>query len=184
LAQYYYTVASLPTVQLEQEPPITSEYFLDTCRYTLKEKDYQTLLMASITPEGQAVHPVIAKWYAWEITLRNELVKIRAQNTGFDAEQFLVENDSNSSAFESVREATAAANPAIGEDVLDRARWRFLEEMEMGHIFDMTALVVYYLKLQIAERRKVMTVKKGSGNYKELYNRIMAKIHQSHDGEL
>ena len=184
MAQYYYTVASLPAVQLEQEPPITSEYFLDACKYTITEKDYQTLLMATIMPEGVPSHPAIAKWYAWEITLRNELVKLRAQLTGFEAEQFIKETDSTCGGFDIAREASGAANPALGEEVLDRARWRYLEEMEIGHIFDMTALIVYYLKLQIAERRKVMNVENGTANYKELYNRITAKIHQSHDGEL
>lgn len=184
MAQYYYTVASLPMIQLEQEPPITSEYFLDACKYTIKEKDYSILLMATLRPEGTAVHPAIAKWYAWETTLRNELVKIRAQNTGFDSQQFIREGGSFAGGFDIAREATGAQNPAISEDVLDRARWRYLEEMEIGHIFDMTALIVYYLKLQIAERRRIMTTEVGTENYKEIYNRITEKIHQSHDGEL
>ncbi|MBI9105522.1 MAG: DUF2764 family protein [Spirochaetales bacterium] len=184
MAQYYYTVASLPTVQLEQEPPITIEYFLDACSYTIKEKDFHILQMATILPEGKPSHPAIASWYAWEMTLRNELVKMRALNTGFDAAQYLREGDNVSGPFDAAREAVSSANPALGEDVLDRARWRYLEEMQMGHIFDMTALIVYYLKLQIAQRRKVMTVEKGTRIYKDLYNRITAKIHQSNDGEL
>lgn len=184
MAQYYYTVASLPMIQLEQEPPITSEYFLENCSYTLSEKDYNILRTATMLPQGTPEHSAVAKWFSWEITLRNELVKMRAQNTGFDSEQFLMEGEYATGAFDTAREAVGSSNPAVGEDILDRARWRYLEDMEMGHIFDLTALIVYYLKLQIAERRKVMTVEQGTGNYKELYNRITEKIHQSHDGEL
>ena len=116
--------------------------------------------------------------------MRNELVKMRAQNTGFDAGSFVREGGNGSGSFDTAREAAGASNPAVGEEVLDRARWRYLEEMEIGHIFDMTALIVYYLKLQIAGRRTVMTAEAGSSMYREIYDRITAKIHQTRDGEL
>ena len=31
-------------------------------------------------------------------------------------------------------------------------RWNFLEDQEMGHFFDLSFLIIYYLKLQILER--------------------------------
>ena len=183
MAQYYYTVASLPTVLLDQDPPITSEYFLDTCRYTISEKDYQILQSARLLPEEVTGHPALEQWNAWETALRNELAKLRAANTGMDAEPYLREGGNGSGSFETAREAAGAANPAAGEDVLDMARWRYLDDMGTGHIFDMTALIIYYLKLQIAERRVVRTPEAGKVNYQEIYDRITAKIHQSHDGE-
>ena len=43
-------------------------------------------------------------------------------------------------------------NPLEREIALWRLRWRRLEDLETGHHFDLTILILYFLKLQIAER--------------------------------
>ena len=184
MAEYYYTVASLPMLTLNQEPPITVEYFLDTCSYTMNEGDYDTLTKAVSTPIGEAVHPTVEAWYSWERSLRNELVKMRAQKTEMDSEKYLREGNTSTGVFDAAREALAAANPKIAEEILDGARWRYLDELEVSHNFDLTKLIVYYLKLQIKERKRVMTDVNGEEKYTEIYNGITDKIHQSYDGEL
>ena len=184
MAQYYYTVASLPMLAINQDPPITSEYFLETCRYTLNEKDYQLITEAVLMPQDAQIHPAIEKWHNWERSFRNELVKMRASKIDIDADKYLQEGESTTGVFDAAREAFNAANPKIAEDIIDGARWRYLDELESGHEFDMTKLVIYYLKLQIAERKKNMNVENGEKNYKEIYNDITEKIHQSYDGEL
>ncbi len=184
MADYYYTVASLPMLSSNQQPSITIDYFLETCRYTLSEKDFNTLIKADIVPGGEKVNGVLEKWQNWERSLRNELVKMRSQKTGIDSEKYLREGDTATGVFDAAREAFGSANPKIGEDILDNARWRFLDELEFGHNFDLTKLIIYYLKLQIAERKKNMNDEAGSVKYKEIYDSITDKIHQSYDGEL
>ncbi len=169
---------------LNQEPPISVEYFLDNCRYTLSEHDYKTLLTASITPEPAAEYPALVKWQNWERTLRNVLASMRSQKTGIDDEKYLREGDSATGVFDAAREASTAANPKIAEGILDSARWQYLDEIEGLHNFDLTKLVVYYLKLQILERRKKMNLKDGEISYRKIYESITDKIHQSYDGEL
>lgn len=184
MAQYYYTVASLPMLVLNQEPPITVEYFLETCSYTLNEKDYETLITAINAPVEAPLHPTIAAWQNWERSLRNELVKMRAVKTEMDSEKYLREGDASTGVFDAAREAFGAANPKIGEQILDSARWRYLDELENSHNYDFTKLIVYYLKLQITERKRIMTDHNGENKYKEIYNGIADKIHQSYDGEI
>ena len=184
MAEYYYTSASLPMVSFEQAPPVTAEYFLETCKYTLKDADYKILISALLLPEAGSDFPAVSKWRSWETTLRNELARLRAQNTGFDADEFIKECDFMTGAYSAAKDALSAADPAAGEYLLDKARWTFLDELELGHHFDLTKLVVYYLKLQIAERRSAMTKENGEKKYEELYNHITDKIHQSYDGEL
>jgi len=184
LAAYYYTVASLPMLILDQDPPVSLEYFLENCRYTMSEDDYATLISAEIIPKQQSTNSTISMWQNWERSLRNELSAVRSQKTGIDYEKYLREGDSSTGVFDAVRDASGAANPKIGEDILNAARWRYLDELESTHNFDLTKLIVYYLKLQIAERRNLMNFKNGEEKYKGIYQDITEKIHQAYDGEL
>ena len=166
-----------------QDPPISLDYFLETCGYTMKETDVEIMLGAKLVPGDDAQHPAIARWNDWERTLRNELANARAAKTGIDAEKYHREGNSTTGVAEPVREALSATNPAAAEAVLDAARWRFLDEVEASHNFDLTKLIVYYIRLQIAERAAVMNRKHGEENYQEIYKSITEKIHQAYDGE-
>ncbi|MDC7125972.1 MAG: DUF2764 family protein [Spirochaetales bacterium] len=182
MAEYYYTVASLPMLVFNQAPQITVEYFLETCRYTLSEKDYETLI-SSVDTEGGEKHPAVKQWLLFEKSLRNELVKMRASKLGKDADKYMRPGDSTTGVYDAAREAFGASNPKAGEEILNEARWRYLDEIENTHNFDLTKLIVYYLKLKIAERKEVMSDKNGEEKYKEIYNGIAEKIHQSYDGD-
>lgn len=184
MSEYYYTIASLPMLMLNQDPPISIEYFLETCRYTINEKDLEVVENASLISDGRDSNKCISKWYAWDRALRNELVKMRAQKTGIDAAKYLHQDDTETGVFDAAREAFNASNPAAGEDILNSARWRYLDELESGHNFDLDKLIVYYLKLQLLHRKKVMNLDNGRGKYQEIYGKISDKIHQSYDGEL
>ncbi|MDC7227158.1 MAG: DUF2764 family protein [Spirochaetales bacterium] len=184
MAEYYYTVASLPMLILGQEPSVSLEYFLENCRYTMNENDYETLLTAGLIPDNASEYPAVVRWQNFERTLRNELAAVRSQKTGIDYDTYRREGETVTGVADAVREASSAANPEIGEDILDAARWRFLDELESSHNFDLTKLIVYYIKLQISERRKMMNEQNGREKYGEIYQGITDKIHQSYDGEL
>ena len=184
MSEYFYTVASLPMLTVNQEPPITIDYFLETCRYTMTEKDFSVLQSAALVPSDSASHNAIKKWQDWERTLRNELIKMRSQKTGIDGSKYQRDGDSTTGVFDAAREAFNSVNPKVGEEVLDNARWRYLDELESGHNFDLTKLIVYYLKLQISERKANMNIDNGRIKYQEIYDSITDKIHQSYDGEL
>ena len=184
MAEYYYTVASLPMLTLGQEPSISLDYFLENCRYTMSDKDYETLAEAKIVPGSKSDNSAIQLWQNWERSLRNELSVVRGQKTGIDYEKYLRDGEKATGVFDAVREASNAANPKIGEDILDAARWRYLDEIEGTHSFDLTKLIVYYLKLQLLERRSIMNDKNGREKYQDIYQGITDKIHQSYDGEL
>jgi Protein of unknown function (DUF2764). len=48
--------------------------------------------------------------------------------------------------------ASVHPSPREGERILDEARWRFLEELAIGHYFDRDVLITYALRLKILER--------------------------------
>ncbi|OQX85433.1 MAG: hypothetical protein B6D55_07450 [Candidatus Omnitrophica bacterium 4484_70.2] len=47
------------------------------------------------------------------------------------------------------------------EKYLLQLRWRFIEEKEVGHYFDLSFLILYFLKIQILERLFTFNKEKG-----------------------
>ncbi|MFW5685010.1 MAG: DUF2764 family protein, partial [Spirochaetota bacterium] len=82
---------------------------------------------------------------------------------------------------EAAREAFSHDSPLSGEDALDRARWRFLDDLEAGHYFDLDRVVIYFLKLQLLARRRLFTRTRGEERYAGITERIMNDYYQEHN---
>jgi Protein of unknown function (DUF2764) len=172
--QYYYTVSSLPMLFIDSEKFISQEEFFECCESTISEKDFNTLKSALILPEENPdMNNVLTKWNSWENGLRDELVKLRAVKKGLDAERFLSGNAGESGVFDLARDAYNAASPLEAESLLNRGRWEYLEMLESGHYFDLGKLIIYYLQLQILERKSQIDHEKGQQNFKTLYSSIL-----------
>ena len=95
----------------------------------------------------------LKKWYTFEITLRNELAKIRSQRKRVDANKY-IRDSQDAEPFVNRIAISAIKNPSLieSERLLDQERWKFLEELAIGHYFDLDSLIVYTYKLLILER--------------------------------
>lgn len=172
--QYYYTVSSLPMLFIDSEKFMTQEEFFECCETTISENDFKILKSASILPEDNSEsNIVLTKWNSWENSLRDELVKLRAAKKGLDADRFLSGDAGESGVFELARDAYNAASPLEAETFLNRGRWEYLEMLESGHYFDLGRLIIYYLQLQILERKSQIDHEKGQQNFKTLYSNIL-----------
>jgi hypothetical protein len=185
MAQYYYAVSTLPFLSYEGEPRISSTEFLELCASRLTEEDRQAVRSASLLPPDRpaasdfaARNEVLRRWYRFERGLRNELARVRA---GSDedrlAKALRADEEGNSNAQQLdvdrvVREVINQDNPLTAEDLLDRARWAYLNELEIGHFFDVGKLIIYYLKLQILERRARFTKERGTEMYEKSYEAL------------
>ena len=174
--QYYYTVSSLPMLMWDSDKFMTESEFLYACESTVAEKDFETLKASLLSPvQGTAVtNPVLKSWYDWENTLRSELVKLRAAKKGTDAEKYISDNPGEAGVVEIAREAFNQSSPLDGEKILDQARWDFLDMLEAGHMFDIGKLIIYYLKLQLLNRRALLNKEKGQQEYEKIYADILA----------
>lgn len=96
---------------------------------------------------------LIKRWCAFEIALRNELVKIRASRKHIDPLKYLRGDDYIEPYITHIA-MNAHRNPSLleAERLLDQERWRALDELAVGHYFDLDVLIVYALKLLILER--------------------------------
>jgi hypothetical protein len=150
---FHYLVATLPSLRLGEALPIRSEDFLEVCGRYLEPEQQETLVGAALLPAPQAPHEALQSWYDFETDLRNHLARARAARRKVDAEPFLrPEGDLSADMERAVGEALDQANPEDGERRLDELRWRFLENLTVGHPADMTNLLAYRLQLLLAEK--------------------------------
>lgn len=205
MAQYYYAVAALPGLSLDTEPPWTIDSFLEFSGAQLTSADFEILRSATLEPEEVSVElqplrdeagadtqignnsedeaydiagsGAAAHWRRFETSLRNALVKVRTEDPNRqNAYTRPSDTAEDQRVHEIAREAHAASHPLDAEHVLDRARYSFLEELEVGHFFDIDRLVVYYLKLQLVTRRALQTSEKGRSVFEKRYDSVLEQM--------
>lgn len=201
MSQYYYAVASLPTLYLDSETYPTQEEFLEHCAAWLTPVELAQLHRATLQPPtgrgesgteefereaqtAEAEKGVLGRWMAVETGLRNELVRLRASRRHADEEKHLVKTDepwwlSTAELEARASEALGQSNPLRAEQLLDEYRWEVLEELEVGHFFDVEKLIIYCLKLQILYRRAAMDREAGKELFDTTYNTIIDRYYSA-----
>lgn len=186
MSQYYFFVASLPYLSYDSPPPVSVEEFLDGAQRNLTPQDFTELTQASIEgPGAEAVdRGTLGAWNEFERGLRNALVRVRAGALEVAVEKYLRlsargdEGSPEPRILEAARQSVADESPLAAEHMLGRTRWDFLGELETGHFFDLDALIVYYLKLQILSRNRLFSRTEGEQAYREATETIMNEYYQ------
>ena len=171
--QYFALKASLPMLLFDAAPPMSSEEFLSRCEAFLTPDRMKFLRALTLSPRGlpdfekdfkRAAIPskkdirtddtnVMQLYSRWEICLRNTLARLRAAKLGQDPEATVVKYAAFDPAAETAaRNAFSLTDPMEKEQVLDRARWDFLDGLEWSHAFNFEALCIYRCKLLILEK--------------------------------
>ena len=158
-----------------EKPPTEADFF-DCCGAVLSEKNYSIIRSATLVPrEEKSANKTVEKWNSWERGLRNELVKMRASKKSQDSEKYIAVGDTEVGVSEVAREAFQAASPLDAESVLNKARWEYLEELESGNYFNLSKLIIYYLKLQILQRKQEIDKETGKAAFAEIYTSVLEK---------
>ncbi|MCF7913892.1 MAG: DUF2764 domain-containing protein [Spirochaetaceae bacterium] len=176
MRQYYYVIATLPLLQFEDKPPLTLDELYYSCRGNIDADDLALLETVSLEPGAAQGNELLEKWYTWETSLRNELVKLRSQKIGVESEKYRREGEVIPGIPETAREAANQDSPLAGEQILNKARWTFLEELEVGHYFDLVKLMLYALKLQLLHRRSKFTTEQGREKFEQIYQHVRKDI--------
>lgn len=152
---YTYLVSSLPMLHFGTKPPFSFGKFLEICRGLISASDIDTLKISTIIEGGvdEKINPTLKKWHAFDTSLRNELVKIRALRKRLEPLKYIREGGYTDPSVAHIA-LHAYRSPSIleAEKILDQERWRFLEELAIGHYFDIEFLMVYANKLLILQR--------------------------------
>jgi hypothetical protein len=172
---YIYLVSSLPMLQFGMKPPFSFERLLRLCDGLISDENIDILRSVSAIEEYAAAtspptlppkadQPLAeSKWRDFDISLRNELVKIRAARRRIDPNKYLRGGGyPDPSVAHIALHAHRTLSIIEGEEILDRERWRFLDELSVGHYFDIDALIIYAIKLLILERWERINTADGS----------------------
>lgn len=183
MTPYYYILSSLPYLVFERAPSLSIDELWSLSTPWLGSHEIVQLRMARVdiedTPPERLTNAALKRWYAFENTLRNELVKVRATNLHLEAGPYLRPDEHyDGSAVKLVRRALDDRSPLQVEVSLLKARWVFLSQEEVGHPFDLTALIIYGLKLQLLERRHRFDAEKGRRVLERIYERNLHAYNQ------
>jgi hypothetical protein len=162
----------------DSERAPSAEQFLDTCRPLVSPQHYSLLESASATDlelDGPGCS-TLDLWRSWEISLRNELVRLRAKNRGREPRIHGLDSSGPVEPRAIAREAFSQESPLEAEDTLNRARWRYLDELESGHYFDIDKILIYVLRLQILQRKALFDDQKGRDMFDTVYSEIISPV--------
>jgi hypothetical protein len=101
----------------------------------------------------------LADWAAYEVGLRNAMVRDRAETLGLDARSYLVaeELERPDEAFNrELDEWKRAPDPLAGLEALERIRWQWLTDHEPWYSFGDDEVVAYGAKLLVLLRPRRM----------------------------
>lgn len=180
MAQYYYAVATLPSLSLEETSYLSIESFCEFMREQLTEEDYSFLSRSSLDPpeEFGDMPKAYVTFARFVVALRNTLSKERAGDLGWELEEHLRLDDRGDTgttepgAMTRSKEALNAENPLRAEEAIMRAEWALLDELEVGRFFSIEKIIIYYLRLQLCERFGNMTDERGTERFDEQYARV------------
>lgn len=170
--RYFYFAASLPMISgIDSECPMTTETFLNRCGQLLSREDSEVLSLV-LAEDGQPVPsagPQVRRIVEANRDFRNSLVWFRAVRAGRDPLDYLRGDRFNDPFWaEIANRALKMANLLEGKRLIDRTRWQALDDLVMGHFFDLEWIIVYGLKLKILERYQEIRSPKGGQMFNEL----------------
>lgn len=158
---HYYLVASLPTLELGDDPPFTCEEFLFQCGGVLSEEEHD-LLRAVLRGEPVPESSFAGRWRDISVQIRNTIARQRAPTYNVDARKYTRPSGSYSSYVDTVvTDAMAHNNPIERERALDRGRMKLAAELAVGRPFSFEAVLAFAIQLTILERWKDMSADEG-----------------------
>lgn len=158
--KYYYLIASLPHLDLEEKPAISSKEFIRESKKWLTGTDFGRLSRADIN-DFDAVPGdtrILGEWKAFDSDLRRQLKEVREARKQSEHVQVPP----------ILKRVFDHSTPLEMENELAGIRWNFAEAKETFCDFDLDRLMMYYLKLQIAERKGLFDKKKGMESFESL----------------
>jgi hypothetical protein len=159
---YYSLVASLPSLQIGDEPPFTTEAYIENCAQWVTERETEILRKVLLQEADIAPCPLCKVIYDLECQIRNTVAKYRGQKLGIDYKEYIQPHDGFSGQIDSfVKDALNQSDPVEIEQHLDRGRWSLAEELVGEDMFGFNKVLAYGIQLKIVERWSRMDVSIG-----------------------
>jgi len=174
---YYFLMSSLPVLEWDAPPPLSSDRLLDLAAGWVGARDLEALRNITLLPGRAPCCKADARWQAWETFLRNLLVMHRTRRYGAVPDPYLRPVvDGPHSIVRRIDEIVKIEDAWERETAIDRLRWEFLEEVAGPSPFSFDALAAYRLRLLLLEKRARYDDERGAS----VLNRIVhARIEEA-----
>jgi len=150
---YLYLLPSLPRLQLGAPPPISGAELARRCRELLPAEDADEVAAALEGHLDGLESRAGRAWRHLETQLRNAVARRRAHALDTPAAPSLRSHAGYRVDVDAAVEAAfAESDPLRRERALDGLRWRLLGELEALDRWGLPAVLVYALRLRLAER--------------------------------
>ena len=159
---YYSLVASLPNLEIGDEPPFTTEDYVENSAQWVTERETEILRKVLLKEPDIAPCPLCKVIYDLESQIRNAVARQRGQKLGVDYKEYLQPHDGYVGEIETfVKDAFAQSDPVELEQHLDRGRWNLSEGLIGQNPFGFEKVLAYGIQLKIVERWNRMDVSLG-----------------------
>jgi len=156
---YYSLVASLPNLKIGDEPPFSTEEYVDNCAQWVSEREIDILRKILLQAPDIAPCPLCKVWNNAETQLRNAATRLRGQKLGVDFKEYLQPHEGFSGTIETIaNEAFSHNDPIELEQTLDRGRWQLAEQIVGQDPFGFEKILAYGIQLKIVDRWNRMDV--------------------------
>ena len=171
MASYYYLIASLPTLNSDDDMPMTYEEFLQNCQGNVSEETYKRLESLTLSSsEG----PLLKEWAATYGMLIKELNSQRSMALGKPYPSGFDKDGTNT---QMVTAALSAKTPLESEQILLDYEFELLDTLVGLHQFDDYVLFGYALKLKLLERRSCFVNEKGQAEVQHLFDQVQQRVY-------
>lgn len=160
---YYSLVASLPHLQIGDEPPFSTEEYIDNCAQWITDYELKILQRVVLKQETDLAHCQLCQaWHSIETQIRNTAARLRGHKLGVDVKEYIQSHDGFSGEVEAlVTDAFTRNDPLEIEEELDRARWKLADDLIGLKSFEFEKILAYGIQLKIVERWDRMDVHVG-----------------------
>lgn len=181
---YYSLVASLPSLQIGDEVPFSTEEYIDNCEQWVSERETEILRKVLLQDPDIAPCSLCKIIYNLECQIRNTVARHRGQKLGVDFKEYLQPHEGFSGVIESfVNDALAQSDPVEVEQHLDRGRWGLADELIGQNPFGFEKILAYGIQLKIVERWSRMNVSNGKQKLEAVITANTEKEEQSNESE-
>lgn len=166
---YFYLVASLPSLSMDEPPPCSVEDFLFQCQGVLEQQEFEDLAVILNGDPADTSSPATRAWKDADTQLRNQCAANRASAYGVDPRTVQRDHAGYDTTIERmVSDAFSRENPLEKERILDRCRWQLAEDLALREPFGFAPVVAHGIKLQLAVRWSAMTDVSGEATMDKL----------------
>lgn len=176
MAEYYYFIASLPTLYIDKEPPLSYESFLERAREQVSKRDFEDLKLVTFKAEGDAKLPLVKEWESFIYKINEYMTEARARKLSLDDKEYKSRADHDKALEDRVNQIVELDNPLEAERALLALYFDFLSTRESYDPFSSRSLMIYGLKLQIIERSAAFSQDKGRAEFDRLFKDVQKDI--------